>query len=72
MRGFLKGGETYGGTVCVTALVDPVRELLSGTAYALDDYYDHLCEAIGEARWDVMQYYDPPDYDPVDLECYQE
>ena len=48
--------------------LDPVIEMMSGLSYALDEQYDLMCEAIGEARQAAMENadYDPPDYEPSD------
>jgi hypothetical protein len=47
----------------VSALLDPVLDMLSGAAYSLDAYYDSACEAMAEARQDAMPSYEPPEYD---------
>lgn len=38
------------------ARLDPVIELMSCTAYALDHEYDGLCEALADARQAAMEY----------------
>jgi hypothetical protein len=57
--------------------LDPLIELLSGTAMVLDDMYDGMREAMAEAGQAAMEYshdvyndgdYDPPDYEPPDYD----
>ncbi len=54
----------------VAAMLNPLLDVLSGAAYALDDAYDSMQQAYGEAMQDAMAdahyEYDPPEYDPPD------
>jgi hypothetical protein len=56
----------------LAAILNPVLELLSGAAYALDDAYDNLQQAYGEAQQEAManaEYdYEPPEVNYGDYE----
>src|SRR5688572_31347196 len=43
-----------------SGLLDPVLEMLSAAAYALDHHLDQMYDAINEAQQEAMEHYEPP------------